>query len=52
MLDKPSRRQKDIYPDYVGFTIDNVFVLGHGLDYEDYLRNWRDVYKAIPVEEK
>lgn len=52
MLDKPSRREKDIYPDYVGFTIDNVFVLGHGLDYEDYLRNWRDVYKAIPIEEK
>ena len=39
MLDKPMRREQDITPDYVGFTIENVFVLGYGLDYDEYYRN-------------
>ncbi|MCF6461293.1 hypoxanthine phosphoribosyltransferase [Clostridium sp. Cult3] len=39
MLDKPSRRQADINPDYVGFTIPDVFIVGYGLNYGDYYRN-------------
>lgn len=39
MLDKPSRRKADIEPDYVGFTIPDVFIVGYGLDYGDYYRN-------------
>ncbi|VAX24355.1 Hypoxanthine-guanine phosphoribosyltransferase [hydrothermal vent metagenome] len=33
LLDKPSRRKVDILPDYYGFTIDDVFVVGYGLDF-------------------
>jgi hypoxanthine phosphoribosyltransferase len=32
-LDKPSGRVLDVHPDYTGFTIDKVFVVGYGLDY-------------------
>ncbi len=32
LLDKPSRRVENISPDYTGFTIDDVFVVGYGLD--------------------
>ena len=39
MLDKPSRREADIFPDYVGFTIPDVFIVGYGLNYGDYYRN-------------
>jgi len=39
MLDKPSRREADITPDYVGFTIPDVFIVGYGLNYGDYYRN-------------
>ncbi|MCF6463678.1 hypoxanthine phosphoribosyltransferase [Clostridium sp. Cult1] len=39
MLDKPSRRKADITPDYVGFTIPDVFIVGYGLNYGDYYRN-------------
>jgi len=39
LLDKPSRRECDITPDYVGFTIPNEFVVGYGLDCENYYRN-------------
>ena len=39
LLDKPSRRECDITPDYCGFVIPNEFVLGYGLDYDGYYRN-------------
>ena len=41
LLDKPERRKPGITlkPDYVGFTIPNEFVVGYGLDYNDYYRN-------------
>lgn len=39
MLDKPSRREADISPDYVGFVIPDVFIVGYGLNYGDYYRN-------------
>ena len=32
LLSKPSRRQTDVAVDYVGFTIDDLFVVGYGLD--------------------
>ncbi len=38
LLDKPSRRQVDITPDYRGFEIPDVFVVGYGLDFADQYR--------------
>lgn len=39
LLDKPSRREIDIPVDYVGFTIENKFVFGYGLDLDEKFRN-------------
>lgn len=39
LLDKPSRRVADIEADYVGFSIENLFVIGYGLDYDQKYRN-------------
>lgn len=39
MLDKPSRRKVELSADYVAFTIPNEFVVGFGLDYEEFYRN-------------
>lgn len=40
LLDKPSRRVVfDCNPDYVGFTIPDIFVVGVGLDYAQRYRN-------------
>lgn len=39
LLSKPSRRQVEIDVDYVGFTIDDFFVVGYGLDYAEKYRN-------------
>ena len=39
LLDKPSRRTQDIQADYTGFEIDDLFVVGYGLDYAQQYRN-------------
>ena len=45
LLNKPSRREvEDLNLDYVGFTIDNLFVYGYGLDDKGYNRNQNKIY--------
>lgn len=39
LLDKPSRRKVDLKPDYCCFEIEDLFVVGYGLDYENFYRN-------------
>lgn len=39
LLDKPARREVDIHADYVGVDVPNEFVVGYGLDYDQYYRN-------------
>lgn len=39
LLDKKERRVKPIKVDYIGFEIENKFVLGYGLDYDEKYRN-------------
>lgn len=39
LLDKKSRRVVEFEPDYCGFEIDNLFVIGYGLDYNQDYRN-------------
>jgi len=39
LLDKPAGRKVEFQPDFVGFTIPDAFVVGYGLDYNEYYRN-------------
>lgn len=39
LLSKPSRRKVDVTVDFIGFTIDDHFVVGYGLDYSEKYRN-------------
>ena len=32
---------------YIGFEIENEFVVGYGLDYKEMGRNWKDIYKRV-----
>lgn len=39
LLDKPERRAVEIEAEYIGFTIENKFIVGYGLDYNQLYRN-------------
>ena len=39
LLSKPSRRQVDVKVEYIGFDIEDRFVVGYGLDYAEQYRN-------------
>jgi len=38
-LDKPARRKVELTPDYVGFSIEDLFIVGYGLDVNQRYRN-------------
>jgi len=39
LLDKPARRRVPVVADLVGFVIEDVFVVGYGLDYDGHYRH-------------
>ena len=39
LLDKPSRRVIPVEADFRGFEVPDLFVVGYGLDYNEYYRN-------------
>lgn len=41
LLDKPSRREVEFTPDYIGREVEDEFVVGYGLDYDER-------YRALP----
>lgn len=44
LIDKRHRRETTIEPDYVGITMDDGFIVGYGLDYDERYRNLPDIY--------
>ena len=52
LLDKPTRRVVDFKADKALFTIPDLFVIGYGLDYDEYYRTLPFVAEYEEVEEK
>jgi hypoxanthine phosphoribosyltransferase len=50
LLDKPSRRVVPIQADYVGFEIEDHFVVGYGLDYDSHYRELPYLAKVTMTE--
>lgn len=48
LLDKPSRRMTEIEADYVGFEIENQYVIGYGLDFDQNYRNLGEICVLAP----
>ncbi|MCD4749357.1 MAG: hypoxanthine phosphoribosyltransferase [Thermoanaerobaculales bacterium] len=51
LLSKPSRRKIDVDIAYLGAEIDDVFVVGYGLDHAEQYRNLSDIRELIPESE-
>ncbi len=47
LLHKPEATVKEVKLDYVGMEIPNNFILGYGLDYDGYGRNFREIYQLV-----
>lgn len=48
LFDKPSRRTVDFHADYVGFEVEDVFIVGYGLDYAEKYRNLKYIGELKP----
>lgn len=44
LLDKPSRRQVPVKIDYLGFTVEDRFIVGYGIDFDQKYRQLPDIY--------
>ena len=47
LIRKASARQHAVQPKYIGFDIEDEFVVGYGLDYDGLGRNLKDLYKSM-----
>ena len=47
LLFKPGAFKKDFKIDYLGMEIPNDFIVGYGLDYDGFGRNFPDIYKIV-----
>ena len=47
MMFKPKALKYDLKMDYVGMEIGNDFIVGYGLDYNEYGRNLKEIYKIV-----
>lgn len=52
LLNKDARREADVKVQYIGFNIDDEFVLGYGLDYKQEYRNIPYVAIMGPLDEE
>jgi len=48
LLRKPSKAPPDLTADFIGFDIEDVFVVGYGLDFDDHYRNLPDIAVLRP----
>lgn len=48
LLDKPKRRVCDIKPNYCGFKVPNVWIVGYGMNYKGIFRNLPEIATLKP----
>ena len=52
LLDKKARREVEIEADYLGKEIDNLFVVGYGIDFNETFRHLPEIYYITPVNQQ
>lgn len=49
-IDKRARRETPVALDYVGFSLDDGFLVGYGLDYAEKFRNLDSIYRVVTTK--
>jgi len=52
LLDKKARREVPMEVDYIGREVDNLFVVGYGIDFNESYRNLPEIYYVTPENPK
>jgi hypoxanthine phosphoribosyltransferase len=50
LLDKKARREVEIEAEYLGKEVDDVFVVGYGIDFNETYRNLPEIYYVTPTD--
>jgi hypoxanthine phosphoribosyltransferase len=50
LLDKKVRREVEIEADYLGKEVDDVFIVGYGIDFNEAYRNLPEIYYVTPID--
>jgi hypoxanthine phosphoribosyltransferase len=51
LLDKRARREVEIEVDYLGIEVEDVFIVGYGIDFNENYRSLPEIYYVTPVDE-
>ncbi len=52
LLSKPARRKVEVDMDFVGIEIEDRFVVGFGLDFDEHYRNLPAIWEFVPGQEE
>jgi hypoxanthine phosphoribosyltransferase len=52
LLDKKARREVEIEADYLGKEVEDVFVVGYGIDFNETYRHLPEIYYVTPVDQQ
>jgi hypoxanthine phosphoribosyltransferase len=49
LLDKKSRREVEMGADYLGIDVEDIFIVGYGIDFNENYRHLPEIYYVTPV---
>ena len=52
LLDKKARREIEMEADYLGIEVDNVFIVGYGIDFDEKYRHLPEIYYVTHIEQQ
>jgi hypoxanthine phosphoribosyltransferase len=50
LLDKKARREVDMEADYLGTEVDDIFIVGYGIDFNENYRHLPEIYYVTPID--